>query len=150
MKSSLFSVMVFATLLTLQSQADDGTNMSHACCRMGSETPSAHLTDKSLYQLDGSWTNDFGGATALASLKGRVQIITMFFAHCQYACPLLVYKMKAVAAALPASVRAKVGLALVSFDSERDTPAALHEYRKQHQLEGNWVLLHGTADDVLN
>jgi protein SCO1 len=39
---------------------------------------------------------------------------------------------------------------LVSFDTERDTPAALHQYRLQHDLAAErWTLLHGSNDDVL-
>src|SRR5262249_5586746 len=52
--------------------------------------------------------------------------------------------------ALPENLRTNVGFVLVSFDSERDTPAALHKYRLEHQLDsGRWTLLHGKPDDVL-
>ena len=125
------------------------TNCVHrSCCSapLAAET----FTDKSLYQLDASWTNDLGRAEKLAALKGRPQIVTMFFARCQYACPLLVYKMKQIEAALPENVRTNIGFALVTFDTERDTPAALHDYRAQHELGANWTLLHGSADDVLD
>jgi len=130
--------------------ADNSTNVPrHSCC-VEAAPPSSHLPGKSLYQLDARWTDDQGKAMPLASLKGRPQIVTMFFAHCQYACPLLVYKIKQVEAALPEEVRSNVCFTLVSFDSERDTPAALRTYRMQHELQGNWRLLHGGPDDVLN
>src|SRR5262245_60767301 len=73
----------------------------------------------------------------------------MFFAKCEYACPLLVHDMKRIEAALPEHVRSNVGFVLVSFDSDRDTPAALAEYRKNHELAANWTLLRGAPDDVL-
>ena len=86
----------------------------------------------------------------LASLRGRPQIVVMFFANCTYACPLLVYQMQQIQAALPEPLRDKVGFTLVSFDPERDTPAALHNYRTQHEMANDrWTLLQGSADDVL-
>jgi protein SCO1/2 len=106
-------------------------------------------SDRSLYQLDSSWTNDAGAALKLVSLRGRPQVVTMFFARCEFACPVLVHDMKKVEAALPEDVRAKAGFVLVSFDTERDTPATLAEYRKNHELPSNWTLLRGTPDDVL-
>jgi protein SCO1/2 len=107
------------------------------------------LTDRSLYQVESSWTNDAGVALKLSSLAGRPQIISMFFASCQFTCPILVNDMKQIEAALPENVRTNVGFVLVSFDSERDTPAALARYRVAHGLTGNWTLLRGRPDDVL-
>jgi len=130
------------------------TNLTRHCCCAVPEAAAAApaaVSDKSLYQLDADWTNDFGAAVKLASLRGRPQIVTMFFANCTYACPLLVYQMKQIEAALPEALRGKVGFTLVSFDPERDSPAVLHNYRIQHALgsEG-WTLLHGNSDAVMD
>lgn len=73
----------------------------------------------------------------------------MFFASCQFTCPILVSDMKRIEAALPENVRTNVGFLLVSFDSTRDTPAALAQYRKTHGLAANWTLLRAAPDDVL-
>ena len=118
------------------------------CC--AKEVPAGRpVSDRSLYQLDSSWTNDASAALKLAALGGRPQVVTMFLARCEYACPVLVHDMKKVEAALPESVRTNVGFVLVSFDTERDTPAALAEYRRIHELPANWTLLRGAPDDVL-
>jgi protein SCO1/2 len=85
----------------------------------------------------------------LAALRGRPQLVTMFFASCQFTCPILVSDMKRIEAALPQGVRTNVGFVLVTFDSERDTPEALAAYRKIHGLTSNWTLLRGAPDDVL-
>ena len=51
---------------------------------------------------------------------------------------------------LPVDVRARVGLALVSFDGKRDTPGALADYRHTRHLPAErWALLRGRPDDVL-
>ena len=132
--------------------AAETTPARHSCCAPARETAvaPATLTDKSLYQLDSSWTNDAGAAVKLASLRGRPQVVAMFFANCTYACPLLVYQMKQIEAALPAQLRDNVGFTLVSFDTARDTPTALHAYRLQQGLAPErWTLLRGGPGDVL-
>jgi len=106
-------------------------------------------SDKSLYQLDSAWTNDLGASVKLSSLKGKPQIVIMFFANCSYACPILVYQMQQIEAALTKSLRDQVGFTLISFDTDRDSVEALHQYRTQHSLEENrWTLLRGNRDDV--
>lgn len=128
-----------------------------AGCSTVSETPSCCLkpaesgqpvSDHSLFQLDSTWTNDKGADLKLGALGGPPLVVTMFFAKCEFACPVLVHDMKKIQAALPEDVRSKVGFVLVSFDTERDTPLVLAEYRKIHELPANWTLLRGTADDV--
>lgn len=130
----------------------------HAGCSTSSEKPACcdkevtagnQFSDRSLFQLDSSWTNDQRASLKLGALGGRPLVVTMFFAKCEYACPVLVHDMKKVQAALSADARDKVGFVLVSFDTERDTPAALAEYRKNHELPANWTLLRGAPDDVL-
>jgi protein SCO1/2 len=59
--------------------------------------------------------------------------------------------MQQIEAALPPGVRTNVGFTLVSFDSKRDTPVALKDYRSLHQLSPvNWTLLNGNPDTVLD
>ena len=118
-----------------------------ACCRK-ELSASAALTDKSLYQASATWTNDTRMPVSLASLRGRPQIVTMFFASCEFACPILVNDMKRIESALPEGTRTNVGFVLVSFDSTRDHPAALAAFRKLHGLNANWTLLTGAPDDV--
>lgn len=150
MKTQLMSL--FLTASTLFAFADN-TNVAHRICCAVSQEPAVTkecLNDKSLYQLDSAWTNDDGAEVKLASLRGRPQVVVMFFANCTYACPLLVYQMQQLEAALPESLRDKVGFTLISFDTERDTPAALHNYRLGHALANQrWTLLRGGPDDVL-
>ena len=130
----------------------------HSGCSTVSETPSCcakpeesarPVSDQSLFQIDSTWTNDRGVDLKLGALGGRPLVVTMFFAKCDYACPVLVHDMKKVQAGLPDELRSKAGFVLVTFDSERDTPAALAEYRKNHELPENWSLLRGSPDDVL-
>jgi len=106
-------------------------------------------TDKSLYQLDSTWTSDVGREVKLGVLRGRVQVAAMFFAQCEYSCPIIVENMRAIETALPVALRDGVDFLLVSFDTERDTPAVLRAYRKKTKLApAHWTLLRGGTDDV--
>lgn len=153
MKTTCLILTTSLLLLTATAFAGDVANSTarHSCCAaMADASPTVSLTDKSIYQLDSSWTNDSNATVKLASLKGRPQVVAMFFANCTYACPLLVYQLQQLETALPPSLRTNVDFLLVSFDTERDTPAALHAYRAQHELGKNWTLLHGNSSDVLD
>ena len=119
-----------------------------ACCAKDAVVPGP-VSDKSLYQLESVWTNQAAKPMKLTSLQGRPVVLTMFFAKCEYACPILVHDMRRIEAALPESARTNVSFVLVSFDSERDTPEVLAAYHRDHGLAGNWTLLRGGSDDVL-
>ena len=117
------------------------------CCRPA--LPAVKPTDKSLYLLDSKWTSDVNREIQLGVLRGRPQIVAMFFTHCEYACPILVSELKAIEAKLAPKVLAKVDFLLVSIDTQRDTPAELAAFREKRQLaRERWTLLRGGADDV--
>ena len=112
--------------------------------------PAAAFSDKSLYQTESKWTTDVNQQIKLANLKGRPQVVVMFFASCQYACPILVHDLTRIEAALKPELRGKIGFTLVTFDTKRDTPEALAKFRETRNLSAaNWTLLHGADDDVL-
>jgi protein SCO1/2 len=108
-----------------------------------------YYTGKSLFQLDSVWTSDAGHRVKLGVFRGRPQVVAMFFASCQFTCPLTVSDMQRIEAALPENLRTNTDFLLVSFDSERDTPTALKSYRAKRELSNqNWTLLRGEPDDV--
>jgi protein SCO1/2 len=76
-------------------------------------------------------------------------VVAMFFASCQFTCPITVSDVQRIEAALPENLRTNTGFLLVSFDSVRDTPTALKAYRASRALSNqNWTLLRGEPDDV--
>ncbi len=135
---------------------------SPACCAAGStpakaavkksccaeENSTAPLSTRSLYQIDATWTNDAGQPAQLAALRGRPVVLAMFFANCEYACPIIVDDMKRLGATLPKDVLEKAQFVLVSFDTARDTPAALKAYRERMNLGDTWTLFRGDAANV--
>jgi protein SCO1/2 len=152
MKASKYLFLI-ATLPWLAADTAHSTELTtnmvcRACCLSSMAT--GKPTDKSIYQVDSRWTTDAGKEITLAALSGRPQVVVMFFANCTYACPILVSDMQRIEAALPAEIRKRVGFTLVSFDSRRDTAAALADYRRSRRLNAeNWTLLHGQPDDIL-
>ncbi len=151
MKTKLLTLSVTLLAATVLAADLTVTNPAPCCCCAAPLAAAKPLADKSLYQLDTTWTNDAAKPVKLDSLRGRPQVVAMFFASCHYTCPLLVHQMKTLEASLPADLRGKVGFTLVSFDSQRDTPAALNLYRTQQKLSpDNWTLLRGNASDVLD
>ena len=137
----------WAFLLTLACILRSSAADLPPCCRPA--LPAGKPTDRSLYQLDSTWTSDVGRKVKLSVLRGRPQILAMFFSNCEYACPILVNDMKKLEAALPKDVLAKVDFALVSFDTKRDTPEVLAAFRKKEKLPvASWTLLRGVEDDV--
>jgi len=152
MKTKLLPIVLIGCLFAVTTMLHGAdcceTNQPAACC--AAALAPVPITDKSLYQLESTWTTDKQTKIELSELAGRPQVVVMFFASCQYACPILVNDLKRLEAALPSESRDKVGFTLVTFDTERDTPAALADYRAIRSLpDSTWTLLHGESDDVL-
>jgi protein SCO1/2 len=144
MKTILFSLFALSGALAV---AEPLSPEKPPCCREEAKATQP-LSDKSLYQLESIWTSDAGREVKLGVLRGRPQVVGMFFTTCEYACPILTENMKAIERALPETLRGKVDFLLVSFDVERDTVEALRDYRAKKALSNDWTLLRGREDDV--
>jgi len=146
-KNTILSAALALLVAGTANAADAGPA---SCCVPSAFPATTNFTDNSLYQTESKWTTDTGKRIRLGELKGKPQVVAMLFANCQYACPLIVNDMKRLEAALTPAQRRNVGFTLVSFDTKRDTSAALAAYRMAHALPAhNWTLLHGEPDDVL-
>jgi len=143
----LLPLLTIAVGLAPQLSATDD---ARSCCSAPEPraVSAAPLSDRSLYQVESVWTTDFGRPVKLGVLRGRSQVVVMFFASCQYTCPILLHDLKNIEAALPETLRTNVGFTLISFDSERDTPDALNALRSRRELGSNWTLLHGEPEAV--
>ena len=153
--SLLFLSLITPTAFSTPSASGTALAKKPCCCAHDDAAPAdaavtaqPKLSAKSIYQLDSSWTNDQGAAVSLATLRGRPVVLAMFFASCEYACPVLVSDMQRLRQSLPENVRERAQFVLVTFDPARDTPDALHTYRERSALDGGWTLLHGDAESV--
>lgn len=119
----------------------------HSCC--SGDIGENEFSSNSIYQLDSKWTDQSGNKIELSKFNGKPVVLTMFFASCAYACPVLVNDMKRIEAKLPEHERKNYQFVLVSIDPEHDTPQLLKKYAETHGLDpANWTLLTGSKDDV--
>ena len=103
----------------------------------------------SLYRLPLALTDQDGRVFQLADRSGHPQLISMFYASCQYTCPLTIEALKRNQAALVEAAHTPLDVLLVSFDSERDTPPRLKQVFAERKLDAkSWTLAHAEPRDV--
>ncbi len=139
----MLSVILFSC-----SKNDLHENKGNADAEKETVVQKESIAQNSLYQVSGEWTNQNGKKINLDQLAGKVQVTAMIFTHCGYACPKMVDNMKAIEEKLPNNLKNKVDFLLISFDARNDTSARLKQYASQKQLDNNWTLLHGSAEQI--
>ena len=100
--------------------------------------------DGSFFQQPWVWQTDTGKSVRLADLGCTPLLIAMFFTSCSGTCGVTVSHMEKINASLTPDQRQQARFVLVSFDSEYDTPGVLAQYRAQHRLPSDWILLRGS------
>lgn len=95
----------------------------------------APLPKDSLYQLDVALTDQDANTATLASRRGRVRLITMFYTSCKFVCPMIISTIQQTEQALSAAERARLGVLLVSFDPKRDTPPVMKRVAVERRIE---------------
>jgi protein SCO1/2 len=91
---------------------------------------------ESVYQLAGSLRDQTGARVGLDVFRGHPVLVSMFYASCPDACPLLIEEIRQFESTLPVSVRADLRVLLVSLDPARDTPEALHRLARVRAIAG--------------
>jgi protein SCO1/2 len=112
------------------------------------EAAVAPRSDRSIYALSMSLTDQDGREVGLDVFRGKPVVIGMFYGTCPSACPLLISTIRRAMSELDASTDAEVRVLLVSFDPERDTPQALHAIVAQRGLDARWKLASAPDDQV--
>ena len=114
------------------------------------ELPAGDFTATSLYQLSSVWTTATEQRMRLGALQGKARVLVMHYTSCEYACPILISILKNIAGALEPEVRNQVGMVMVTFDPEHDTPPVLQAYSAKMALDPtHWTLLRGDPEDTL-
>lgn len=99
------------------------------------------LPRDSIYQLDVKLTDQAGKTWPLASRRGHVQLVSMFYSSCTMVCPMIVDTLKLTQKAVDESGRDRVGLLLISFDPARDSVEVLRQYAERRKLDApRWTL----------
>ncbi|WP_341937237.1 SCO family protein [Marinimicrobium sp. C2-29] len=151
MNKCRFSTLLALWALSAWSMAADHPQGDHHG-HHHTQTPlpmASGVSGESLHQLDIQWQTHRGEALTLGDLAGRNVIVTMIYASCNTACPVLVQDVRRVYQALDAERRERTDLLVVSFDSERDTPERLQRYAEGVGAVGpEWHFATASASDV--
>lgn len=127
----------------------DKNSAKKSCCSGAAAPAASEVGEESIYQLSSIWRDDSGKKRLLKSLTGKIQVVTMGYSSCKYACPQLLADLRAIESGLSAEVREKIGFGFISIDPAADTPERLAAYRQEHKLDsGRWTLLTGDAATV--
>lgn len=143
-------ILLLSTGVFIYSSCND--KKEKECCKKTDSTSIASKKieqgQESIYQLDGQWVDQNNKPIKLIDFKGKIQIVSMVFTNCAYACPRIVADMQLIESKIPADKKDKINFLLISFDTERDTPERLQTFAKEMQLDKNWTLLHGEEEQV--
>jgi protein SCO1 len=113
-----------------------------------SDAPVQALPGDSVYHLDARATDAEGNPLRWSDLRGRPQLVSMFYANCHLMCPLIIENAKGVQKQLAEPGRGHLGVAMVTLDPERDTAAALAEVARNHRVPAGWRFLRPAPGDV--
>jgi protein SCO1/2 len=105
--------------------------------------------ERSIYRLQGSWTQDDGKPLRLDELRGEPQVLTLFYTTCTGSCPITVKALQMFSEGEKSAGRARVRFVLITVDPAQDTLKVLRKYRRTMHLEkDSWRLLRGKDSDV--
>jgi len=111
--------------------------------------PAAPLPSASIYQLEAALTNQDGHSHGLDVYRGHPVLITMFYASCPAACPLIIDTLRATEKALTPAQRADLRVLMISIDPERDSVAALRALADQRRIDtSRWSLVRADSAEV--
>ena len=120
-----------------------------ACCSEHPSPKAVEASADSIYQIESDWQDQGGHDRKLISLGGRIQVVTMGYSTCKFACPRLLADMRLIESGLPKDIAAKTGFTFISIDPETDTPARLAEYQSENKIDpSRWTLLTGETSSV--
>ncbi len=110
------------------------------------------LPSNSVYQLDVAVTDQDGRTTrwgdAVGSSSGP-RMVSMFYTHCDYVCPMLFEAVRNIELQLPPAQRQRLQVGLITLDPVRDDIAALKKTADQRGGDATrWRLYRTQPKDV--
>ena len=107
------------------------------------------LPRDSVYQLAAPLTDQAGRRLALADKRGTAQVAVMFYSSCTFSCPTIIDTLLDLDRQLKPEERKRLGVLMISFDPQRDTPAALKATADKRGLDlTRWTLAQPQPADV--
>lgn len=105
------------------------------------------LDEPSIYDLELALRSADDREIGLDVRRGHPVLITMFYATCPVACPVLIADVGRIASALPPAVQDDLRFVIVSFDP-RDTPEKLRELASSRHLDDRWTVANASDLDA--
>jgi protein SCO1/2 len=112
------------------------------------ERTDGYENSPSIYELPIQLRDARDRRVGLDVSRGHPVLISMFYASCPVACPVLIEEIKQVAAELPSALQHELRVVLVSFDPARDTPAKLRELVLARGLDERWTVAAASEPDA--
>lgn len=109
--------------------------------------PTRVIDEPSIYDLELRLRTSDGREIGLDAHRGHPVLITMFYASCPVACPVLIEDVGRIAAQLPPEVQRDLRIVIVSFDA-RDTPEVLRELAQKRHLDDRWTVASANDTDA--
>jgi len=103
----------------------------------------------SIYELGVTLVDEAGARVGLDLFRGHPVLISMFYASCPDACPLLIGHIRRIESRLPAAARSALRVLLITLDPEHVTPDVLRQLARRHAVDtARWRFLTGDEDAV--
>lgn len=94
-------------------------------------------------------TNEVGGETRLADLRGKVVVVNFMFTNCPSLCSVLTAELALLQEALAEEHAEDVHFVSITVDPARDSPEVLREFAKaMHYHSESWDFLTGDAATI--
>lgn len=110
------------------------------------------LPRTSVYQLDVAVTDQEGHTTRWRDAAGSSsgpRMVSMFYTHCDYVCPMLFEAIRNIELQLPLAQRQRLQVGLITMDPARDDVAALKKTADQRGGDAaRWRLYRTQPKDV--
>jgi protein SCO1/2 len=110
------------------------------------------LPRNSVYQLDVAVTDQEGHTTRWRDSAGSSsgpRMVSMFYTHCDYVCPMLFEAIRNIELQLPLAQRQRLQVGLITLDPARDDVAALKKTADQRGGDATrWRLYRTQSKDV--
>jgi protein SCO1/2 len=153
MRFGVFPVICILSVLLL---VGDRSEPSHTDgLRLGGAKPPSHeppaaLSPAHQYFSDIILVSQDGEMMRLYSdlLRGKVVVISAFFASCKGSCPIMMATFASLQEWLGERLGTQVHLLSVSVDPQTDTPAKLKAYAEQLKAKPGWYFLTGEKRQV--
>lgn len=134
-------IIVTLLLASCSAPAEPAPQAAHDTLEAGAPAASG-----SLFDLDMQLTTYGGNPITFARYQGEALLVSMFYATCPAACPLLINKIKQLDKEVGGE---RLRVILVTFDPERDTLDRLEKLAELHKLDtSRWFLARAHPDDV--